>query len=255
MALDEIVAALAESEGRSDTPFGLYVFRSGDAASDLARSVEREVFLEFFGNTAEMLAEEYDAYESASLFLCVVDHVRRRPAGVIRVLLPSPAGFKSLADLERVWGEPADEVLSRSGVRLDDGTVWDVATLAVSGEYRGDATAGLVSLGLYQGLSMLANAVEISYGIAIFDLIALDLIQTNFHRPFTPFTGIEPRRYLDSPSSLPVFGDMREYRARLAMIDPDLYELLFMGSGLESVLSSPLGGPEAVIDERWFKTA
>jgi hypothetical protein len=39
------------------------------------------------------------------------------------------------------------------------------------------------------------------------------------------------------------------------MIDPDLYELLFMGSGLESVLSSPLGGPEAEIDERWFKTA
>ena len=65
------------------------------------------MFLEAFGNTADQLAEEYRPYEQSSFFICVLDHLRSLPAGVMRVLQPSPAGFKSLKDLETVWGEPA----------------------------------------------------------------------------------------------------------------------------------------------------
>jgi hypothetical protein len=221
----------------------------------LARSVDREVFDEYVGNSPEMLADEYGAYDGCSLFFCVIDHLRRTPAGAVRLILPSPAGSKSLADLERAWDESADEVMRRSEVQIDPGALWDVATLAVSREYRGEASAGLVSLGLYQGLTMLAGAVDLPHAVAIFDLIVLDLVQSNFHRPFTGFKGIEPRRYLDSPSSLPVYCDVREYRARLAMIDADMYELLFAGAGMESVISSPLRGLDTELDERWFETA
>ena len=89
-------------------PLGVYLFRSADPASELARHVERVVFMETFGNTPELLAKEYAPYEESSIFLCVVDHRRGLPAGTMRILLPSPAGFKTLDDAAPVWGEPVD---------------------------------------------------------------------------------------------------------------------------------------------------
>lgn len=253
--LDELATALIEREGRGDTPFGFYIVRADDPASELARSVEREVFYEFFGNTPDLLHKEYDPYESASLFLLMIDHLRRKPAAVLRMLLPSPAGFKSLNDIEAHWGQPVDEVLARTGLELDYDSLWDVATLAVGREYRGEATQGLVTLGLYQGMDMLSTLVDLKHGIAILDLIVYDNVQKSFHRPFAPFAGLEPKRYLDSPSSLPIWCDIREYRARLAMLDADLYEVLYAGKGFEAMISSPLHGIDAEFDERWFEIA
>ncbi len=255
MSREELASALIEREGRGETPFGLYVLTADDPAADLARLVEQEVFGEFFGNTPDMLAEEYGPYDGASLYFCVLDHLRRRPAGMIRMILPSPAGFKSLDDLERAWDQPAGEVLARTGLTIDESSLWDIATLAVDAEYRGAATAGLVSLALYQGVNVLGAKVDLGHAVAIFDLVVLDLVQKNFHRPFSTFAGIEPRRYLDSPSSLPVWCDVREYGARLAMLDADMYELLIAGVGMEAVISAPDWGLDAAIDERWFHTA
>jgi hypothetical protein len=201
------------------------------------------------------LHEAYDPYEGASLFLLMVDHLRRKPAAVLRMLLPSPAGFKSLNDIESQWGQPIDEVLARTGVEFDYDSLWDVATLAVGREYRGEATQGLVTLGLYQGMDMLSTLVDLKHGIAILDLIVYDNVQKSFHRPFQPFVGVEPMRYLDSPSSLPIWCDIREYRARLAMLDADLYEVLYAGKGFEAMISSPLHGIDAEFDERWFEIA
>jgi hypothetical protein len=255
MSLDEMATALIEREGRGDTPFGFYIVRADDPASELGRAIEREVFYDFFGNTPELLEAEYGPYESASLFLCVIDHIRRMPAGVIRVLLPSPVGFKSLHDITKDWHEPVEDVIERSELSLDFDSLWDVATLAVSREYRGAASSGLVSFGLYQGINMLAGIVDLGHAIAIFDLVALDLIQKAFHRPFVPFAGLAPQRYLDSASSLPVFCDVREFRARLAILDADMYETLYAGIGMEAVMSSPLHGIDATIDDRWFEIA
>jgi hypothetical protein len=255
VALDELATALIETEARSDTPFGLYVIRADDPFSELARSVEREVFYDYFGNTPDLLEAEYGPYEGASLFFVMIDHVRRMPAGVIRILLPSPAGFKSLHDITKDWGAPVDEVLERTGITLDLDSMWDIATLAVSRDYRGAATAGLVSFGLYQGATMLASLTDLANAVAIFDLVALDLVQKAIHRPFARFSGLEPQRYLDSSSSIPVYSDVREYRARLAIVDADMYEMLFAGIGMEAVISSPLHGIDAELDERWFQIA
>ena len=130
-----------------------------------------------------------------------------------------------------------------------------MATLAVGRDYRGEATQGLVTLGLYQGMDMLSTLVDLKHGIAILDLIVYDNVQKSFHRPFPPFAGLEPMRYLDSPSSLPIWCDIREYRARLAMLDADLYEVLYAGKGFEAMISSPLHGIDAEFDERWFEIA
>src|SRR6185436_16759380 len=139
-------------------PFGVYVSRFDEPGAELGRFVERGVFLEVFDNTPEQLAHEYDQYEPGSVFITVVDHTRRVPAGTMRVLVPSPAGFKSLDDATVGWRVPRRELLARVDDAWDLDRVWDLATLAVAPEYRGEAALGLVTQALLQTLTMLGRA-------------------------------------------------------------------------------------------------
>ncbi|MCD9622707.1 hypothetical protein [Rhabdothermincola salaria] len=239
MDLQELASAVMREEGRSATPFGLYVIPASDPRSELGRHVERAVFGEFFGETEEFLREEYDEYEPGSVFLVVLDHPRRLPAGVVRLIVDSPAGFKSLNDLERIWGEDIDAVLARSGLDVDPSTIWDVATIAVMPEYRKSSTNGLISLALVQGVITLAAKSGVELGLAVFDLVALDLIQAVCGRAWQTFAGLEPKGYLGSPSSIACYCDMQEFGPRLAFTDPDLYEMLWLGRGLEAGVSAP----------------
>jgi hypothetical protein len=246
MALDSVreelrerTARFLQSAGAATEPFGLYVFAADAPESELARHVEREVFDEFFGNTPELLAAEYGAYEAATLFLCVLDHRRHLPAGMMRVVLPSPAGFKSLDDIESAWGHRTHDVLAHTNLALDYERVWDIATLAADAEYRGRATNGLVSLALYQGVVQAALRCNAQWFVTILDLVVLDLIQQTTSRPFQSFTGIEPLSYLDSPASLPVYCDLEEYLPRLHSADPSMYQILAEGRGLEAAVRPP----------------
>jgi hypothetical protein len=242
--LDLVEAELRQLADRvidpaSAQPFGVYVLRSDDPASELARHVERVVFLEAFGNTPELLAREYDPYEPSSTFLCVLDHRRKMPAGVMRLIVPSDAGLKSLDDLELVWGEKLDALLPRSGVTYGRQHVWDIATLAVGVDYRGRAASGLVSLALYQALCMSASQAGTEWFVSILDAAVLRMVQGQMRRPFSNFDGIAAQRYLDSKSSLPVWCDIATWSRRLAAADPTIYELLFEGHGLEAAVAVP----------------
>jgi hypothetical protein len=231
--LRELGGRVIATAGGPSEPFGVYAFAAHAPESELARHVEREVFYEFFKNTPELLAAEYGPYDTSTLFVCVLDHLRRLPAGVIRLVLPSPAGLKSLGDVQSVWGERVDDVLVRTNLTLDNDRVWDVATLAVDSEYRGKATDGLVSLALYQSVSQLALRCNVGWVVTILDLVVLNLIQQATSQAFEGFAGLEPRPYLDSPASLPVYCDLEAYYARLETADPSMYEILYEGQGLE----------------------
>ncbi len=237
--LREIAAEFVAAEGNPTEPFGLYGFTGSSRESVLPRAVERNVFAEQFGNSPELLAAEYGTYETSTFFFCVIDHRRNLPVGSVRLLLPSPAGFKTLADIERTWGLPLDETLERSGLQLDHNRVWDVATIAVDREYRGKVTQSLVSGSLYQAICRGAYLAQVGWVIAVLDLIVLDLIQTISHDAYHRFAGCEPLRYLDSPASLPVYCDADAYLPRLAEIDPATYELLIEGQGMEEAVRPP----------------
>jgi hypothetical protein len=239
MGAPELVSTLPGTAGGPETPFGVEVYPAGHPRASLARAIEAEVFAEFFGNTPELLDAEYRAYDPASVFLCVLDNERGAAAGMIRLIEHSAAGFKSLDDIERAWDEPRDEVIARSGVSFVPDQVWDVATLAVAPAYRGSATDGLMSLALYQAVTTLAGQRGIRWLVTVLDLVVLDLIQSRTGRPFQVFAGIEPRTYLDSPASLPVWCDLHEYRRRVAITDRAMHDLLFEGRGLETVVSLP----------------
>jgi hypothetical protein len=160
---------------------------------------------------------------------------------MIRVIEPSPAGLKSLHDFERLWGIDQD-LVGPSGQPLDRSQCWDVATLAVAAEYRSAASAGLISMALYQAINMLGAARGVNWAIAVMDVVVLDLINAAWHRPFAPVQGSEPLTYLDSPASLPVFCEVADYRARLSFLDPATHAILFEGQGLESMVSAPAWG-------------
>jgi hypothetical protein len=219
--------------------FGVYAFTAADPFSELARHVERVVFDEFFGNSPELLAEQYDPFEANTIFLTVLDHHRRLPAGVIRVIRPSPAGFKSLLDIETVWGQPLDDVLADTGLAFDHERVWDLATLSVAPDYRGAATRNLVSLALYQTLFMAGQALDVRWFVGVADLVVLDLLQQRLGHPFQRFARLEPLYYLGSPKSLPVYIDVPAYRARLSKTDPAVHDILFAGKGLEASVAAP----------------
>ena len=241
--LRELGTAVHDAAGRPTEPFGVYAVRAEAAESELARAVERTVFDEFFGNSAELLASEYGTYEPSTLFFCVLDHRRKLPAGMMRLVLPSPRGLKSLGDMEHAWGVRLDQVLARTELELVTEQVWDIATIAVAADYRGKATDGLVSLALYQAVVQAARRCGARWFVTILDLTVLDLIQGLTSAPFHRFAGVEPREYLDSPASVPVYCDLAEYLPRLAAADPSMHEILGDGRGLEAAVRPPEWAP------------
>src|SRR6266536_1479353 len=167
--LGELAGVLVDRRNPVE-PFGCYVLSSDEPAAELGRCVERTVFHETFGDTRDLLDREYEPYESASVFFVVVDHRRRVPAGMMRIIVPSPAGVKSVDDLARVWDAPVSEVLARVERTWDLGRLWDFATLAVAPEYRGEAALGLVTQALVQALTMVGRRWGARRFVAILDL-------------------------------------------------------------------------------------
>lgn len=221
----------------STTPFGAYVFAADDPRSALARAVEVEVFGEVFGNPPELLTAEYGAYEPATVFFCIVDHRNARPAGMKRVILDSPLGLKTLADIEEgPWATPVVDVLAGTGIELDPARTVDVATLGVGRDYRG-RNSGLISLALNQITVRFSLALEARWWVTILDMVVLDLYQQGFAEPWSYFAGIEPMRYLDSPLSVPVYGDIEAWCRRIAGKDPGLHDLFVHGVGLEDAVA------------------
>ena len=240
--MDLSLRELTESvigDDRPEQPFGTYVFSCTDPGAELGREIERQVFLEYFGNSRELLAEEYEPYEPGSMFYCVIDHRRMSPAGVMRMIVPSAVGQKTLADVEQVWDRTPDELFASVGTAVDPARIWDVSTLAVAADYRGRGSEGLISLALYQALFQAALPFAVDYFVTILDLVVLDLIQTRMGRPLSHFGGVEPKDYLDSPSSIPVYIDILDYGVRLRQSHPPIHEILFEGTGIHEAVAPP----------------
>ena len=241
--LRELATPVVEAAGNPEEPFGIYVFTADQPEAELARHVERTVFDETFGNPRELLDAEYAPFEDSTVFYCVIDHRRRLPAGMMRIILPSTRGLKTFQVIEEAWGQDVTAVLERTGVEWDQDLAWDVTTLAVAGEYRGKSTDGLISLGLYQTLVRSALEGGARWHVTILDMKPLELIQTFTHGAFFGFEGLEPRSYLDSPLSVPMFVDYEEWVPRILEADPATHDLLIRGIGIEPAMRPPSWAP------------
>ncbi len=217
--------------------FGAYAFASGHPGAEIARHVERAVFLEAFGNTPELLAAEYGPYEATSVFLCVVDQRRRLPAGSMRLIVPTAdgPGLKTLHDIEAIWNEPDPPGSPPKRPRRSPPTTWDIATLAVMDEYRAPGAAGLVSLGLYQSTVRTALASGGKRFVAILDYKVYRMSRMQFGRPFVPLGA--PKPYLGSAQSLPVACDLADWKRRLTAAKSPVGPIIFDAAGIEAALT------------------
>ena len=232
----ELASSVIDATSETSPPFGTYLFRSDEPGAQLGRYIEDTVFAEWFGNSAELLDAEYDAYDPSTYFIVILDHVRSLPAGTIRINVPSELGLKTLSDIESVWGARLDTVLAETGLAWDERLVWDVATSAVHADYRGKATDGMISLALYQAVVRSLRAAGARWFVCVLDMHVMRLMQEMTSAPFYPFAGVEPVRYLDSPASNAFWCDFEEYEPRLQLADPFMHGVLFRGEGIEAVV-------------------
>ena len=79
--------------------------------------------------------------------------------------------------------------------------------------------------------------------VTVLDLKPLDLIQTLTVDCFQFFDGLEPKSYLDSPLSVPVFIDLAEWEPRVLERAPDTHGILFRGVGIEAAVRPPSWAP------------
>ncbi|MFI5895508.1 hypothetical protein ACIA5D_35975 [Actinoplanes sp. NPDC051513] len=189
-----VAAAFASHADRTGRFLALAVASSSPLA-DVARTVERQVFEESFGNDAATMAGEYRRYEHDSLFFLVLDRRTGLPAGAARVI---DGGGKTLDDAPGRIDADLSTIVSLHG--LHNGRIWDFATLAVLPAYRGGRSGLAVSSLLYRTFLNAGRLAGVRHLVALLDQRAhrnLKLLGVEF----VPMAGSEPFEYLGSPAT------------------------------------------------------
>ena len=234
----------------SSAPMALLAFRPEEAGAALPLSIERTAVEGPLavspprhgaspGAAPHTLEDELGPYDHASVLLCVLDQRRHLPAGMMRLIVPSSSGLKHLSDAERVWGKPRALLFADSGIDDEPRRTLDLATIAVARSYRAAALQGMVTMALCQGLSQIAARCDMTWVVSILHLPVLHTLQWHLQHPFCEFAGLEPRPYLDSPASLPVWMHPESWHARLTERDRVLHDIMVQGRGLEPVVQPP----------------
>jgi hypothetical protein len=169
--------------------------RTDDPLADVARTVERQVFEESFGNDATTMTAEYAAYEKDSLFFLVLDRRTAMPVGAGRVI---EGGGKTLDDAPDRIGVDLSTIVAAHG--LHDGKIWDFATVAVLPEYRGGRSGLVVSSLLYRTFLNAGRRAGVHHVVTMLDKGAFRSM-TLLGAPFEPMAGSAPFEYLGSAST------------------------------------------------------
>lgn len=160
------------------------------------------MFQQAFGNTPEVMEQEYGPYQERSRFVTVIDEEGGSALGVARLILTdATAPVKTLAD---VAGEPwhLDVADSLGAAGLAGGLVWDVASLAVDRRFRSGAAGAEVIVALCHGVHQYSLNCGVEGLVTILDDRILRVVRA-MGMPWTPMAGATSRFYLGSPASTP----------------------------------------------------
>ena len=175
-----------------------------DTAAEVAaaQAVEAQVFDEAFGNTPEVMAQEYGHYADRSRYVVVLDDSDGSALGMARLIHPDADGeMKTLTDVAGdPWHLAVPDSLRAAG--LAGRTVWDVATLAVARRHRSGAGRSEVTLALCHGLYTYSRAGGVDGWVTVLDDRVLRLLRM-MGVPWTAMPGADSRYYLGSPASTP----------------------------------------------------
>ena len=197
---DDLLASVDGGPGR----YSVHVAGGHEDGALLSLEVTADVFLDAFGNTADVLRREYAHLIPAMTHVVVLDRETRAAVGSL-ILQESPAGeLKTVVDLASPpWSVPAGQSLPELSLTPDDRTAADLLLLSVRPEYR---NRGVALLLLYAGW-VVSTAHGIERWTAILDdslLESLTALAGGVLRPIAP-----SQPYLGSPASTPVTMRMR----------------------------------------------
>lgn len=221
-------ALVPAAPSTSTTPrFAVHVVAGTHPAAELGRRIEAEVFADAFGNTRAQLDAEYRPYDEASVFLLVVDQRIGDAVGVMRIIVPNPAGLKSVVDLARApWREDPAAVVARTPQGPDLAHTWDIATLAVSRNHRGVdrvVSRALTTAFGHLTVASLRTTAPALWWVTMLDVPVLQLLQRTWNEPFVPWPGVDAGPYLDSVATMPVWADTQAWIARCEDDAPQLH--------------------------------
>jgi GNAT superfamily N-acetyltransferase len=187
---------------------------------EAARRVEARVFLQAFGNTPELMAQEYGAYEARSRFVAVIDDESGDALGTARLITAGASPVKTVVDVAgEPWHLPVADSLATVG--LAPPTVWDVASLAVDPRYRAGSAGAEVSLALCHGIWRYARNCGVPGLVTILDDRVRRLVRA-MGLPWYPMAGATSQPYLGSPASTPCAFVMRTAEEEVYGARPDL---------------------------------
>lgn len=192
------------------TRFVCFELDGSDDFANVARQVEREVFEESWGNDAAMMKDEYGPYDQSSRFFLAIDTLEAEPAAVIRMIRNSPAGLKTLVDLDDTVKSPIAPVgipveVSMRHHGIDDlDRCWDGATAAVRRRYRGK----LASIYLQTMRVVYAAAIRdhVEHVVAVLDAPIYKAARNVLRLPLVPLAGTPPFTHMDAPNNQAVYA-------------------------------------------------
>ena len=182
---------MTSEQRRSRCPTRIRFSVSGVLA-EAARECEAEVFWRRYGNSRAQLEDEYGPFLGRTGFV-TVSWENGDVIGAARLILPSPAGFKTLADVAREpWCADPEEVVRLA--RIDTTRAIDVATLSVR---QGSVLYAGTAVTLFHGIILAYRANGSRTTMAIIDTRVRSLLATLGYRyELLPHTWAAP--YLGS---------------------------------------------------------
>ena len=215
-----------------DARYELLFAPQGDMLA-AARACEAAVFHQVYGNTKADFDDEYGPYESASHFIALADR-DGDVVGTCRLIVPSPAGLKTVNDVSRPpWNIDGARAVRAVGCDLD--ATWDVATLAVR---KDRPVTPLAAAALYHGMLQAGRVNNVRWVVMMIDerprrLLAMAGLVAR------AIPGTAPAPYLGSPASSPLVGDVAKMMDAQRQDNPEGYRLITLGIGLTGISVPP----------------
>lgn len=209
---------LYERPPQGNAPEVYYKLEGIDPYADIARTIERQVFEDAFGNTTDTMERAYGPYEQQSMFFVAIDRTLDEPvpSGVLRIIKNGPRGLMTVNDLAESQGveigqraEFIEQIKAYHGISdLDE--CWDIGTVAVLDQYRLDR-GHLTSVQLYRGMHVAGMTADIKHYFSMIDVDARRILVRMLGIPFEPLAGSGPMEYMDSSETYPVYGNAEEF--------------------------------------------
>jgi hypothetical protein len=214
----------------ANAPFRLTIDTEGPSRR-AAFALEAQIFGARYGVAYPAHVAEFAPYEDNSVFAVVTD-ADDEVAGMMRWIVPGPAGLKTLNEAAQPpW--QLDSARAAAAVGIDPDQSLDVASLAVRprlGGRRAEVTAAL-----YHALAVAVTENRVRTLLMTVDERVRTVLEA--HGMYgRALPGAVPMPFCGSPASTPVYGHCAEMRRMQRQLNPEGFRLIALGLGIDVAL-------------------